>query len=227
FWKLLSQLDIPFITLLDLDRERDGGGWGRIKYALIQLIENGESREELLNIEDEEMLSAEELADMHTWDLDSQDDIDNLEAWISFLENYNVYFSNPLDIDFLMIEHFLGYYLMSLSDGEGPLIKVNENEKQKRIHKLSEKEKSLEVYKERIKDSVKKALKENGGSGETYNDRQKELMIWYNYFFLTRGKPVTHLQALNYIDDEKLGESMPEILQRLSEKAKKIINIGE
>ena len=33
FWRLLNDLEIPFITLLDLDRERDGGGWGRIKYA--------------------------------------------------------------------------------------------------------------------------------------------------------------------------------------------------
>jgi len=37
FWKLLNQLEIPHITLLDLDIERDGGGWGRIKYVLNQL----------------------------------------------------------------------------------------------------------------------------------------------------------------------------------------------
>ena len=29
FWRLLSDLKIPCITLLDLDRERDGGGWAR------------------------------------------------------------------------------------------------------------------------------------------------------------------------------------------------------
>ena len=38
FWRLLSDLNIPYVTLLDLDRERDGGGWGRIHYALSQLI---------------------------------------------------------------------------------------------------------------------------------------------------------------------------------------------
>ena len=37
-WKLLEALHIPYITLLDLDLEREGGGWGRIKYALKQLI---------------------------------------------------------------------------------------------------------------------------------------------------------------------------------------------
>ena len=33
FWRLLSQLEIPHITLLDLDVARFGGGWGRIKYV--------------------------------------------------------------------------------------------------------------------------------------------------------------------------------------------------
>jgi hypothetical protein len=36
-WNLLNQLGIPFITLLDLDRERTGGGWGRISYILGEL----------------------------------------------------------------------------------------------------------------------------------------------------------------------------------------------
>ncbi|WP_225872180.1 ATP-dependent nuclease, partial [Scrofimicrobium canadense] len=32
FWRLLSALEIPYITLLDLDVARHQGGWGRIKY---------------------------------------------------------------------------------------------------------------------------------------------------------------------------------------------------
>lgn len=227
FWKLLNQLDIPFITLLDLDRERDGGGWGRIKYALNQLIENGVERKVLLTLEDGSVLSDDKLENMHTWQLNSEKDIELLESWITYLESHNIYFSNPLDIDFVMIEHFLDYYLMTMSNGEGPLIKVKENEKQKRIHKLTDEEKKLEVYTKRIEDSVKKTLKENGGSGKTYSDAQRELMIWYNYFFLTRGKPVTHLQALNYIEDKKLKEYTPAVIKRLSEKAQNIINQRE
>ena len=34
-------MEIPYITLLDLDLERDGGGWGRIAYALEQLQRKG------------------------------------------------------------------------------------------------------------------------------------------------------------------------------------------
>lgn len=227
FWRLLSQLDIPFITLLDLDRERNGGGWGRVKYALKQLIENGVDKESLLKLSDGSILSDKVLENMHTWDLKSDAHMKNLEAWLARLERYNIYFSGPLDIDFLMIEHFLAYYLMTLTVGEGPLIKINEGEKQKRIFELTVEEKKLQVYLQRIEDSVKKTLKENGGSGETYSDIQKELMIWYNYFFLTRGKPITHLQALNYISDIQLKENMPAVMRRLSEKAKDIIDKRE
>lgn len=38
FWKLLSEIEIPYITLLDLDSERAKGGWGTIKYIINQLI---------------------------------------------------------------------------------------------------------------------------------------------------------------------------------------------
>lgn len=37
FWRLLSALNIPFITLLDLDLARYQGGWGRLKYVNDQL----------------------------------------------------------------------------------------------------------------------------------------------------------------------------------------------
>ncbi len=40
-WRLLTDLDIPHATLLDLDWGRDGGGWGRIKTACTQLLEVG------------------------------------------------------------------------------------------------------------------------------------------------------------------------------------------
>ena len=48
FWRLLMGLDIPHATLLDFDRERIHGAWGRIKYALKQLLANGAPRDELL-----------------------------------------------------------------------------------------------------------------------------------------------------------------------------------
>jgi len=221
FWKLLNQLKIPYITLLDLDREREGGGMGRVKYAIKQLIENGANSSELLALEGGEILSDEELEKMHQWSHDF------INSWAKMLENYNVYFSNPLDIDFLMIESFLGAYLETLEKNEGPLIQIDEKQKQKRIHELNEEEKQTLAYQERIESDVKRALKKNGGDGQTYTKEQKELMIWYSYFFLTRGKPVTHLQALNNITEDVLKDNIPDVFIKLAEKVKLLLNIEE
>jgi putative ATP-dependent endonuclease of the OLD family len=47
-WRLLTDLDIPHATLLDLDWGRAGGGWGRIKTACKQLLENGVTPQALI-----------------------------------------------------------------------------------------------------------------------------------------------------------------------------------
>ncbi|OIJ08405.1 ATP-dependent endonuclease [Anaerobacillus arseniciselenatis] len=222
FWKLLNQLNIPFITLLDLDKEREGGGWGRVKYAIKQLLENDVVRSELLTLEGGSILTEDQLENMHTWE-----GYEYIGGWIDMLENYNVYFSSPLDIDFLMIEKFLEYYLMTLEKNEGPRIKIIENEKQKRIHELTDEEKQSTIYQDRIKSDVTRALKEKGGNGHTYTKKQKELMIWYSYFFLNRGKPVTHLQALNYIADDVLQANIPDVFKNIADKATLLLNIEE
>ena len=60
-------MHIPHITLLDLDRERDGGGWGRIKYVLDQLILNGYEKDKLLQTTTG-VMSDDELKEMIHWD---------------------------------------------------------------------------------------------------------------------------------------------------------------
>ena len=37
FWRLLNELEIPYVTLLDLDSGRHQGGWGRVRNALRQV----------------------------------------------------------------------------------------------------------------------------------------------------------------------------------------------
>ena len=44
FWRLLSSLDIPYLTLLDLDTARHDGGWGRVRYAASQLLKHPAAR---------------------------------------------------------------------------------------------------------------------------------------------------------------------------------------
>jgi len=100
FWKLLNGLGIPHLTILDLDLGRDGGGWGRIKYALEQLLELGVASKELVGDVDVSNLHKQ---DGSTFSKD-------LASWLPHLEKYNVYFSAPLDLDFAMLQAFPAAY---------------------------------------------------------------------------------------------------------------------
>lgn len=224
FWRLLKDLNIPYITLLDLDRERNGGGWGRIKYVIKQLIERGIPKEELLNCENM-TLDENELEEMDSW---SVNETDKMKSWITKLEEYNVFFSSPLDIDFVMLETICDKYISILEEKEGPRLEIEENGVKRKI-KFNDAD--LECHKdelnERIIKDVKSTLKECGGDGRTYSQEQKRLMIWYNYFFLNRGKPTTHIEVLSRMSDEECREHMPEVLKKIIDKIQSITKQDE
>ena len=213
FWRLLNCLQIPYITLLDLDTEREGGGWGRVKYALDQLIQIGCNKNELLRIA-EGILSDKAFEEMHNWDINQTK---CLQSWLTRLEQYNVFFSSPLDIDFLMLENFGDIYKCLLKPQEGPRLIVNENGQklQKYIKEIESSGISSPEYIERISNDVRHTLKDCGGDGTTYSDEQKKLMVWYTYFFLNRGKPSTHIEALSKMENEALVSCMPPVFDRL------------
>lgn len=219
FWRLLNDLNIPHITLLDLDKERDGGGWGRIKYVLDQLIQNGVDRNKLLKIKNG-IMTDEELEGMLGWNVK---DADALQSWIDYLEIYSVFFSSPLDIDFLMLEHYGEVYKEILGEKEGPRLMVNIGGKrqQKYIKSIETLGESYPEYEKRIIEDVQHALKECGGEGITYTEEQKKLMVWYTYFFLNRGKPSTHIEALSKIEDKSLIASMPTVFSKIIAVAEK------
>lgn len=221
FWRLLNDLNIPHITLLDFDREREGGGWGRIKYVLEQLIQNGYDKAELLQI-DSGIISEQEFEGMHDWDAT---DSDSLQSWIDYLEQYNVFFSTPLDIDFLMLEHYGDVYKSLLGEKEGPrlMIKEGKENQQKYIKELEKLPTLYPEYIKRIDDDVRHTLKHCGGDGKTYSEEQKRLMVWYTYFFLNRGKPSTHIEAFSKIDNEMQISSMPAVFARMITAAEKAL----
>lgn len=223
FWRLLNDLHIPHITLLDLDREREGGGWGRIKYVLKQLIVNGYPKDKLLKLQSGKVMTDEELEAMNEKDVHSDEE---MQAWIKYLEKFNVFFSAPLDIDFLMLENFKEDYKGLLEEKEGPRLMIeNEGKKeQKKIVDIERLEEKPDEYEERIQEDIRNTLKKEGGDGSTYNDEQKSLMIWYNYFFLNRGKPSTHILALSKLDDFDLFCGMPSVFERLIQVAEKLLN---
>ena len=221
FWRLLNDLSIPYITLLDLDKEREGGGWGRIKYVLEQLIQNNYDKAELLKT-NHGVLSDEEFNGMHEWDVD---DSGILQSWVNYLEKYNVFFSSPLDIDFLMLEHYGTVYKGLLGKDEGPRLMVMENgqKHQKYIKNIENSENPCSEYCARVIDDVRHALKESGGDGKTYSEEQKKLMVWYTYFFLNRGKPSTHIEAFSHISNEVLVSTIPPVFERLISAAEKAL----
>ncbi len=221
FWRLLNDLHIPHITLLDLDKERKGGGWGRIKYVLEQLIQNGYDKNKLLRTR-YGILPDEEFENMNDWDIGQTE---TLQSWVNMLEQYNVFFSSPLDIDFLMLEHYGDVYKSILSEKEGPRLMVEKNghKKQKFIKDIETSGASYPEYATRIEEDVRHTLKDYGGEGITYSDEQRKLMVWYTYFFLNRGKPSTHIEALSKTTEEELVSSMPTIFEKLISATEKAL----
>jgi putative ATP-dependent endonuclease of the OLD family len=65
FWRLLNGLGIPHATLRDLDIGRKGGGFGRVKTAIEQLIAVGVDSKQLLETNNG-VLTTKEFAEMHT-----------------------------------------------------------------------------------------------------------------------------------------------------------------
>lgn len=192
FWRLLNDLKIPHVTLLDFDRERFGGAWSRIKYAVEQLIKY---RTDVTV--DSFGISQQQLDGFAAV---SAGDQQHVASWLTALETYNVFFSWPLDLDFLLLEAFTMQY-QGATTGTGPIIPTAPEALQKRL------------------DSARTAvLKPEGGDGSTYSPTQRELFIWYQYLFLGRGKPVTHLYAVNVMDDSTFAAGMPGVLRRLITK---------
>jgi hypothetical protein len=197
FWRLLTDLSIPFVTLLDLDRERQGGGWARVKYACTQLLEIGVPKDDVLQIENG-VLEDAEFEEMHTWPLVTADEVANLTAWAEWLEKFDLFFSAPLDLDFTMLTTF-PYAYHNATTGTGPRIPHP----------------GTEEYRTRLDDARIATLKQHGSDGSSYSAEERAEFIWYSYLFLGRGKPATHILALNKIGNEELRDNAPAVLQRL------------
>lgn len=97
FWHLLSTLEIPYITLLDLDVARNQGGWGRIKYVNDQLKQHSPSS----------ILPKDHI--IPEWNSEKYS-IRDYQNYLDELEERNIFFSAPLDLDFSMLLAFPDAY---------------------------------------------------------------------------------------------------------------------
>lgn len=109
-WQLLADLAIPYITLLDLDWGRAGGGWGRVKTACVQLLATGLSPEALFG---EDLTPTGPDACIAAFDTRDSGDFTTLEAWTRRLREFGVFFCSPLDLDYSMLRAFpLAYQVL-------------------------------------------------------------------------------------------------------------------
>lgn len=116
-WRLLSDLEIPHVTLLDLDLGRAGGGWNRVAIACRELIANGTAPSALLGRD----LDAEGVAaELSALGGRSPQESDDLDAWTKKLREFDVFFSAPLDLDYAMLQAFPEAYKALPAGMQGP-----------------------------------------------------------------------------------------------------------
>jgi putative ATP-dependent endonuclease of OLD family len=116
-WRLLTDLDIPHGTLLDLDWGRAGGGWGRIKTTCAQLLESGVAPQALFGVD---LDPAGPAANLARFDVMPAEDTANLDAWARRLRQFGVFFCALLDLDYSMLRAFPAAYQVVEPGRQGP-----------------------------------------------------------------------------------------------------------
>jgi hypothetical protein len=116
-WRLLTDLDIPYATLLDLDWGRAGGGWGRIKTACTQLLANNVAPQDIFGKHLDPKGPDANLAAFDAW---AVEDTENISNWMNWLRQFNVFFCTPLDLDYSMLKALPLAYQMVEPGRNGP-----------------------------------------------------------------------------------------------------------
>lgn len=107
FWRLLSGLGIPYVTLLDLDLGRTGGGEGRLRTACKELEKIGVNP--LASLDQFEC--SDGIAELDEGDFD---------AVVRSLEENRVVFCAPLDLDMTMLTAYPEAYRIIDEGQNGP-----------------------------------------------------------------------------------------------------------
>lgn len=116
-WRLLTDLDIPYATLLDLDWGRAGGGWGRIKTTCTQLLANNVTPQAIFG---QQLNPQGPDANLAAFDALPVGDFANIAQWVQWLRQFNVFFCTPLDLDYSMLKAFPPAYQIVDLGRQGP-----------------------------------------------------------------------------------------------------------
>lgn len=202
FWRLLTDLDIPYATLLDFDLGRAHGGANMIRTVVAALKQVGHDLTQNPFVVNGKI----NLDDLDT--LTDGDSLDNSKSkdWLQALMFENVFFSCPIDLDFAMLRAFPKAYQHPNPGGQGPRITPDAIAEKKKV-----------------------VLKTNGNPDLYIENKWDDAFAWYPYLFLSRSKPETHLAALSRITDENLVRYTPWRLRSLIDHVKKVLfpKLGE
>lgn len=208
FWRLLNSLKIPYVTLLDFDIDRNGGGYGRIKYVVEELLKMDQINSNYITAQIPSIVPHwDVLGDPNLFSLSYGDNVCNV---INELEICNVFFSSPLDIDYSMICSFPEVFcLKDEAYGERGPIEGKEDEEDDDRDK---REKAL------IKAVLKKG---NAGKRFAFGDDWERNFLWYRYRFLSnKSKPASHVRMFMKIESkynsDEIKTKLPIELNRLA-----------
>lgn len=201
FWTLLRDLSIPHVTLLDLDYGRQHGGAAAIRGIVEKLLAFGVEFEGCKHVASGE-INPEKIDELSDEDIDIDHDDDAEKSlgayWLETLRELNVFFSEPIDIDFSMLCIFNEVYMHTTPGGHGPST-------------------TAEAVAKRKKTTLKKA-----GHPDYYDADWDKFFKWYPYLFLSKSKPAAHLTAMNRLKKKDL-KSPPEELDALLDRIKRYL----
>jgi len=216
FWRLLNSLKIPFVTLLDFDIDRNGGGYGRMKYAVTQLLEMDVVASEYITNDVPPLIP--EWTDVRAPNLFSLAYGEEQKNIVQELERCNVFFSSPLDIDYSLICAFPDIFCeKDDSYGErGP----SEGKDDEEDADTAKREAAL------LKAVLKKG---NIGKRFDFGINWERNFLWYRYRFLSnKSKPASHIRMFAKIEDkyepQQIIDKLPPELIRLT---KRVIYLAE
>jgi putative ATP-dependent endonuclease of OLD family len=210
FWRLLRALGTPHLTLVDLDMERHEGGWKRLHGLAHNLIEAGESRDDVRGT-----LSSSNLDEMRNWAPAAIDDV-RLQAFLKHLEDrFAVYLSAPLDLDLACLAAYSGAYQALVPAGQGPRVPSD----------AIKKKGYLTAATQTVLGDEKETVEAIEGQpavirGATYDSASQLLFPLYRYLFLSGSKPVSHARAFATLEDPAIAAACPAVLRRLILRAK-------
>jgi len=200
FWKLLNSLDIPHLTLLDFD----------IYKKIIDPIEY--ICKELKKYRNDIIIGNKNLNEINIGKLKNLSLESKLKV-IKILEKYDIFFSYPLDFDYLMLLSFSDEYK-----------KIYESKKPKGGEPNVIKHEGESDYESKLNDYVKSIFSSDFDIEKSIfkTIEEKELLAWHKYLF-SDNKPAVHFLFISQIEAKTLEKRVPDVIKRMKKKILKIL----